>query len=153
LKHSVGYGPGLKSIIVKNGRERLDTSGCRSKKFYLLIIETCQTTIKMQIRSFPSLCLSLSVYYSLCCFYPYLIYERNVIIYKLIIRWLRKCERYSRSILISISLLLDMFVSLDLHIWNKIIASHPLCFLFSSSIICCIMYEVSTYFKLRIFFG
>jgi hypothetical protein len=53
-----------------------------SLKTHLLVTEIGWTTAKTQINFFllsPNL-----LYYSLCCFYPYLIYERNVIFYKLV---------------------------------------------------------------------
>jgi hypothetical protein len=79
-----------------------------------------------------SLSLSLSLSLNLLYFYPRLIEERSVIFFNLVICWWRRCERF---IWISTSHILDVLLSLNLQIWNKVTTYHPFCCSFSSSII------------------
>jgi hypothetical protein len=128
LKHLFGCRSGHESTIAKNRAWAMHTG------------QMWVPTIKMQIIFFSSL---PTLLYTLH-FVVFLIFGvwEKCYIYKLIITLRRKCENYSKSLLIYIFLLLDILLSLDLQILNKIIVCNPLCFLFSSSIIFCIIYVV-----------
>jgi hypothetical protein len=106
-----------------NDHERLKTGECMFLKIYLLIIETDRITIKYKL-IFSSVS-SASLYSLICCFYLSLLYNRNIILYKFVICSWRRCERYSKSILIYTSYLFDLLLSLDLQLqsWNKLTVS------------------------------